>query len=587
MNDTNNNIKVSLIIPVYQVENYLERAVDSALAQTLCEKEIILVDDGSFDNSPQICDFYAEKYPDIIRVIHTENNGLGMARNRGAAAAKGEFIAFMDSDDTIEPDMLLKMYEKAVKDDCDIVMCDVNIIYVQENRNSVVECYKSERIDIADYIANGNNITYSVNKLYRRRIWEENRYEKMLFEDIALIPSLITKYPKIGYVKEPFYNYYRRPNTISTTMTGDMVDIIRAFDSFLDTSSQKHHSQAVYITAKQVLWNMTSSRTLFKADFIDFLNRRKSDFLLNEYIKNDPKTSKILEFIDTPIIPDNIICVHFDEKSRERIRHDIAENFPLSRVIDIDENSLDTENAPECVKKAVLENRIEFALEYFALKSLFENGGIIISDRLTPKLQIKTLRLEKIFFGFEDNEALNTDCFGAVKEHYIIQSLLNSYERENICNKAFLPLKERLRDFLIINFNLIPNGRKQFLKNEVRIFLPSVLSYDMHDGENCCKYCDFPIPEGYELVKDNVLKMWSERIMENWNLYKSQLNAKGKKIDVQSDAPHAVSSGMQPWEVDAKIAEVVSTYENSTSWKLTKPIRILGDIFGRGKNFKK
>ena len=78
-----NPIKVSIIIPVYQVENYLERAVDSVLAQTLKEKEIILVDDGSEDNSPLLCDRYAREYPELIRVIHKENEGLGLARNTG------------------------------------------------------------------------------------------------------------------------------------------------------------------------------------------------------------------------------------------------------------------------------------------------------------------------------------------------------------------------------------------------------------------------------------------------------------------------------------------------------------------------
>ena len=126
----NNQIKVSVIIPVYQVENYLERAIDSVLAQTLEEKEIILVDDGSYDASPQICDRYAQQYPGLIHVIHKENNGLGMARNTGVKMATGEYIAFLDSDDTVEPEMYEEMYQKAKEEDYDIVMCDVKIIYV-------------------------------------------------------------------------------------------------------------------------------------------------------------------------------------------------------------------------------------------------------------------------------------------------------------------------------------------------------------------------------------------------------------------------------------------------------------------------
>ena len=270
--------KVSVIIPVYQVENYLERAVDSVLEQTLSEMEIILVDDGSEDTSPQICDRYAREYPDRIRVIHKENEGLGMARNTGVRAAVGEYIAFLDSDDTVEPEMYEELYERAVEENYDMVMCDVKIIYVEEDRSVVVSTYSSEEIDLSDYIANGNNITYSVNKLYSRRIWEENQYEKMLFEDIALIPSLITKYQHIGYVKKPFYNYYRRANTISTTFVGDMVDIVQAFRYFIDRSNPKYREEVVYNTAKQLYWNLTQSRVLFQADFIELLKEYKKRF---------------------------------------------------------------------------------------------------------------------------------------------------------------------------------------------------------------------------------------------------------------------------------------------------------------------
>ena len=89
-------VKVSIIIPVYGVELFLERAVDSALGQTLAEKEIILVDDGSPDACPEICERYAREHPGLVRVLHQENQGLGMARNAGAALAQGEYLLFLD-----------------------------------------------------------------------------------------------------------------------------------------------------------------------------------------------------------------------------------------------------------------------------------------------------------------------------------------------------------------------------------------------------------------------------------------------------------------------------------------------------------
>ena len=95
----------------------------------------------------------------MIHVIHKENEGLGLARNTGVRAARGEFIAFLDSDDTVEPEMYEELYQKAVEQDDDIVMCDVKIIYVDENRTSIVSSYPREQIDLSDYIANGNNLS--------------------------------------------------------------------------------------------------------------------------------------------------------------------------------------------------------------------------------------------------------------------------------------------------------------------------------------------------------------------------------------------------------------------------------------------
>ena len=147
--------EVSVIVPVYQVESYLERAVESLLAQTLEELEIILVDDGSTDQSPRICDEYARRFPEKVRVLHQENQGLGLARNAGLDLARGEYVAFVDSDDTVEPDMYRAMAEKARAGGYDMVFCDVRILYVDEGRESVSQTYPEENIDLGDYLVRG------------------------------------------------------------------------------------------------------------------------------------------------------------------------------------------------------------------------------------------------------------------------------------------------------------------------------------------------------------------------------------------------------------------------------------------------
>lgn len=578
-----NNPKVSIIIPVYQVENFLERAVDSALEQTLPETEIILVDDGSEDDSPQICDRYAQLFPERVRVIHQENAGLGMARNAGLEIAAGEYILFMDSDDTIEPTMCEELYDKAVREDDDIVMCDVKIIYVEEGRSSVVSTYPRTQIDPAGYIANGNNITYSVNKLFRRSIWEHNRYRKMLFEDIALIPAIVTQYPRIGYVPKPFYNYYRRPNTLSTAPDGHLADLVDAFSFFLAEGNPRYREETVYCIARQLLWNMTQSRILFQADFITFLKEHQQDFLLNPYLAKDAKTKRILDYLKQDVLPENLICAHFYRPIPEEYLAEVESDFPRARLIDLDEAALPPEGElPESVRAALAGGNTRYAEEYLALKTLYEEGGIVLTPESRASLNLKRLRLQPIFFGFESEEALTTGCFGALKEHYVIGALLDSYAQDNIYSRAHLPLQDRLRDFLIVHFNLKMNGRKQLLRHEIPVFLPDVLAYDMKNGENCCKRADIPVPDGFEAVRDNVLKLWSDRIMENWTLYKQVANQKqpGKPAPVPPPVS-GISQDLLTRELDARTREVMDAYENSTSWKITKPLRALSNLFHR------
>ena len=132
----------SVVVPVYNVEQYLKECVDSILSQTFKDFELILVNDGSKDSSPAICDEYAKK-DDRIKVIHKPNGGLSDARNVGTAAAKGEYVIYIDSDDYVTTDMYQKMYQKAISGNFDMVVCDLNYIY----DDKIVPAYSNLKTD--------------------------------------------------------------------------------------------------------------------------------------------------------------------------------------------------------------------------------------------------------------------------------------------------------------------------------------------------------------------------------------------------------------------------------------------------------
>ena len=118
------NPSISIIIPVYNVESYLERCVDSVLAQTFEDFEVILVNDGSTDNSPEICDEYLT-VDNRIKIIHKDNGGLSSARNSGLDIAKGRYIMFVDSDDWIERNMCQLLYDRIVNTECEMICCEL------------------------------------------------------------------------------------------------------------------------------------------------------------------------------------------------------------------------------------------------------------------------------------------------------------------------------------------------------------------------------------------------------------------------------------------------------------------------------
>lgn len=215
-----NNELISIVVPIYNVEHYLKKCIESILIQTYKNIEIILVDDGSPDNCPKICEDYKSK--DLrIKVIHKENGGLSDARNKGIKKAKGTYITFVDSDDTIEPDYVEYLYSIIKKFDADISICDYNAKYsngtvLNRNKNSEYRINKKEAFEIMLYQSDFTVSSWA--KLYRYSLFKniEFPYGK-IFEDAYTTYKLIDLCNNIGVGLKPKYNYIIRDNSILTS----------------------------------------------------------------------------------------------------------------------------------------------------------------------------------------------------------------------------------------------------------------------------------------------------------------------------------------------------------------------------------
>lgn len=217
-------MRLSIIVPVYKVEPYLRRCVDSILAQTFADFELILVDDDSPDGCPGICDEYAQ-LDNRVRVIHKPNGGVSDARNAGLDMAQGEYIGFVDSDDYIHPQMYELLIQAASKANADIAAAD--FVWVQDDEGDAGECYNQSvydtmvvlrRADFIDHFYPKNRFLLRPevwNKVYRKEIFDALRFPQgRIFEDaflqlaILLKANIAVKLPVVGY-------YYRvRGNSI-------------------------------------------------------------------------------------------------------------------------------------------------------------------------------------------------------------------------------------------------------------------------------------------------------------------------------------------------------------------------------------
>ncbi len=227
-------MKVSIIVPVFNVENYLRKCLDSLVTQTLEEIEIIVVNDGSKDNSQRIIDEFQQEFPTKIKSFQKENGGLSDARNFGLQHTTGEFIGFVDSDDYVSEHMFAEMYELAKKHDAEMVVC--NLQKVDEKGNVTQKLTQipnmPEKIDLDTHFSVFSDLSYfACNKIFKKELFQNKKFKKGVhFEDIQLIPQLLLECETIAQTQKYHYQYLERTDSITKTHTEKGLDILKAVE---------------------------------------------------------------------------------------------------------------------------------------------------------------------------------------------------------------------------------------------------------------------------------------------------------------------------------------------------------------------
>ncbi|OFN97223.1 glycosyl transferase [Streptococcus sp. HMSC074B11] len=302
---------VSIVVPVYNVENYLKKSIESILNQTYKNIEILLVDDGSTDSSGQICDSFSKVDP-RIRVFHKANGGLSDARNFGIKQMEGRYVAFIDSDDYISKDYVWKLYSSIKNNDSEVSICSFSLVdekgekIKDELLDSGEECLSGKQILEKVLTADGYRYVVAWNKLYRSTLFEKFQFKiGKLYEDEFLNYPLFWECQKVSIVEEPLYLYVQREGSIvQSNMTLEKIKMkdemhTSRIEFYSDKGHSFLHEKACQQYCNWIVTTTTNHRNVLNPTFAKYLQRQFRKFA--KYTQNNDArliVQNILGFID-------------------------------------------------------------------------------------------------------------------------------------------------------------------------------------------------------------------------------------------------------------------------------------------------
>ena len=301
---------ISVIVPIYNVEDYLERCVDSIINQTYKNLEIILVDDGSPDNCPQMCDDYAKK-DSRIKVVHKKNGGLSDARNAGMKVATGEYVSFIDSDDYVSLDFYETLFQTMIDNDSDIVECSIVKFYENEKFDEYSDDQMIENFNTVDgleELINENSFhQYVWNKLYKSSIALDIPYEvSKLNEDDFWTYQIFGRAKRVTRLNRTLYYYFQR----SSSIMGNGYNIRRLDEIEGKANRQKYIEKYFPSLVVQSKLNLYATCIFSYQSVLKYMNgedKKKASKIITKYRKQcEPSFSEISSI---KIVQRNIIIL--------------------------------------------------------------------------------------------------------------------------------------------------------------------------------------------------------------------------------------------------------------------------------------
>lgn len=418
--------KVSVIVPVYNAEAFIHRCIDSLVYQTLKDIEIIIVDNQSVDNTWNILEDYQKEFPDKVYIYKLERHydGPGAGRNLGLQYAKAKYIGFADSDDYFEYNAFELMYNKAVNEECDLVY--VASYDVIGNKCKLTRTLKKGTRE--EILTVGSMVFW--NKLIEKSLFDAAGKipDNMVFEDLAYCSELVSYANKIGYIDKPLYYYIIREDSGVNTLNPERV--LKSLDAE-DRGLEKCNPQYIDWFADSVamrLCNDIRDRWQFADSYIAQLKKIAPYLENNQYFKNDKRNyGRVQDYYrltDNPM-PTLVYINNFEKNVNEDFVKMVEEKtfWKGTEVVLLDETNCSISEY-EIAKLAYAEKDYETLGHYFALRKIYETGGIYLDQCIELDMALNYVRYLNVFFSFLDKNSFSDKIFGALAGNDVILRLI-------------------------------------------------------------------------------------------------------------------------------------------------------------------
>lgn len=550
------NIDVSIIVPVYNIEQFIEEGIRSLLGQTLESIEIIAVDDGSTDRTGNILDQLEQETPDKLKVFHIPNGGTGNARNFGMQKASGKYIGFMDGDDWTHPDMYRQLYLQAEKGN-DIVVCNcIRKYFAEDHHVNVIKAYQGKiPLSMEDFIKYAYFSAAPCNKLFRRDLIEKSglEYPKIPYEDVSFIPALITYASKIKYLDADLYYYRIREGSI-TSNQGNSDKILYKIEAYKDALKKcnKGKTDLLLYSIVNKLQDDIISFPNYAWYFQEYLVSLLPEIRKNTYLQEEIQKPEFTALFSSEISPLKIHVMGIGRDISNKLIEDLNKNFADFEVKIWTEKNFEIAKPP-IVNRAFKDGKFDFVNDYAKLEILYQEGGIAIDPDMILTKKIVNCFKYKVVIGSLGENLVHTKVMVSYPRQDFLLGLIATYHYSPYTNE-FLDLSLRIKDYLYVVAHCAISGENQEIEQtKLAIFPPSYLVDDLDSNVCLSYYCGNSTTKDFyrQCACNEYVKKSSRRIPDT------------KKV--------------------SQLEHEIYLYKTSTCWKITRPIRVLGDFIKRKK----